>query len=257
MSCCDFGSNGASAPPSGPVPPADFAESFIYYEVDFAAQPTNAFTDGVETIDGLGYTVVQTALAGAAWGVVNGQGIQIANPAAARTWTLASPTTAPYFYLRQSDIPDYDPEYPLIVDLHLTGQAYPNGNDALRVGQWQIAASPYAASTARARIMERGNFGGTSTIRVFDGTIVTTSPETFAPDLISMRFDPSGVMQTAYGTWAGDFVSSMPLLSSLSFTTANTNLNPLNDPLARLTFIAINSAAGMAVTIRNMRLRRG
>jgi hypothetical protein len=64
-------------------------------------------------------------------------------------------------------------------------------------------------------------------------------------------------MQTFYGTWAGDFDSSMPFLSALGFTTATANLAPLNDVLARLTFIFINSAAGMTTGIANMRLRRG
>lgn len=228
-----------------------------YEDTDWSALATNVFTDGTETINSINHTVVQSSLAGASWGMVNGSGFVWAPGTSARTWTLSSLTTAPYFYRALSTVPNVDYSRPFVIDVHLTGQVYENGNDAVRVGLWEPAASPYAASTARARIIDRGNFGGTSTIRTFDGTSAATSPETFAPDCIRLVIYPDGQCANYYGTWSGGWPAQW-----LPANRLNTVAGILNSfsPSARITFVFINAADASVTTtatIANVRYSKG
>lgn len=233
-------------------------DASVYEDTAWSAQATNAFSDGTEVINGINHTVVQSSLAGASWGIVNGQGFVWTIPNnLARSWTLGSLTTAPYFYRALSTVPGIDMMAPLIIDMHLTGQVYENGNDAVRVGLWELAATPYAASSARARIIDRGNFGGTSTIRTFDGTTVATSPETFAPDCIRTIIRPRGEMSNFYGTWAGGWPSTWNTANRLD--TAHNVLNSFSSS-ARIVFVFINSADSSpttTATIADVRYSRG
>lgn len=254
-----FASGVAAADHVHTLPSSIIRAAGVYHESDWSALATNAFTDGTEVVGGLSYTVVQSALAGTSWGIVNGQGFVWSIPNnLARTWALASLTTAPYFYIPISGLTTVDMQRPLIVDLHLGSSTFENGNDAVRVGLWEPAATPYAASTARARILDRGNFGpGTSTVRSFDGTTPTTSAEAFAPNSVSIRVEPSGSSFLSYGTWSGDWPAQWS--PAIQTTTVLGSTNSWS-PAARIVFIFINAADATPTTtaaIANVRYRAG
>lgn len=268
MTCCDFESNGqgpvgpagpagpaGAVGPAGPSTPEALADARVYYDWDFEAEPSQALTDGVHVIDGIPWTKVQSALQGTNAQTL-GSGITYTAPAAARTWSFASLTTAPYMYTTLADLPLVDMRMPLIVEAVLGAQSYPFGNDAIRFGFWTLAGVPYAASTQRGRIVDRGNFGATSTVRVFDGATPTTSPEAFAPDVVGIRQEPiAGFAGTEYGTWVGPNFPRMNM--GVQLQTAMGNVNPGFSLATRLVIVWISQGNGMAVNLRRMRLLQG
>lgn len=234
------------------------ADSNTLYEVDFSSLATNAFTDGTEVIDGLSWTVANSAGAGASWGIVATEGLKWAAPtSSAQTWTVAAPN-APYLYLPVSSIPNWQGGGSLVVDLYLSAMTFENGNDAVRVGLWDVIGSPAAGSTTnRARIADRGNHGGLQTIRTFDGSTVTANADTWNVNAISFRLEADCSMIIGVGTYSGGW-PTFNYIQRLN-TSLATDEHVLANT-ARLALIFINASDASptsAVTIARMRVRRG
>lgn len=228
------------------------------YDVDFSSLATNAFTDGTEVIDGLSWTVAGSAGAGTQWGITNTAGLRWSAPTSAATsWTIAAPTS-PHLYLPVSSLPNFQGGHPLIIDLYLSASTFENGNDAVRVGLWDVIGSPAAgSSTNRFRGGDRGNAGGTQTVRTFDGTTATANVDTWAVNAISCRIEFDNSMSIGVGTYSGGW----PQFNHVQrFATTLTTDETVNASTARLVLAFINASDASpttAVTIARMRVRRG
>lgn len=266
MTCCEATSNGQSRDGGDPTP-ADLLASQIYADIDITQVSSGPFGDGVHVLDGVEFTAVQTALAGSIARVA-GRGIAWTAAAAARTWSLASLTTAPYFYTTLEQIEAdrdvaIDYQKPIQVEMLLGSQLYTNGNDAVRLGLWSLAGSapagnPYITSAARLRMVDVGSFGGTSTVRYFDGTTPFTATE--APiavqDIGGIRVAPEGTAQTYRGQWSGEW--PMRFQNMIRTNTAMGTVDPPLTPTTRIVIPFINSAgSGATSDVMRIRVRQG
>jgi hypothetical protein len=177
-----------------------------YLDIDVTAEPTTALANGALSIGGIPFTVDDATLAGAGSGLVNGTGLSLRAPTnSSNTWTLAS-QAAPHLYTDVTNIPGFVPGiHTLIIDMHLgAASVFENGNDAVRMGFWALINTPLTGAAARARIADRGNSGGTQTLRTFDGTSVgSTAVDVSAFNSYSVIIPPAGDMIMGVGTYSG------------------------------------------------------
>jgi hypothetical protein len=171
---------------------------------DLAALATNAFTDGTEDVGTLGnVTVVNTAAAGANWGLVNGTGLRMSGSSG--TFSNSTQTGA-HFYTTIAALAalGYVPGRPLFIDLVVTAGSFTNGNDRILFGLWGPAGAPASTSSSRIRTGFRGNNGGTQTFGTVADASVTAFPDATSPLAISVRLDPcTAAITTGHGTYSG------------------------------------------------------
>lgn len=226
-----------------------------FLDQDLTALATNAFTDGSEVVGALTVTVVNTAAAGANWGVVNGTGLRMSGSSGVFSSTTQ---TGAYFYAALSAFQalGYVPGKILFIDLIVTAGTFTNGNDRMVFGLWGPAGAPAASSSSRTRMAFRGNNGGTQTLGTSFDTTQTAFPDATSPTALSVRIDPcTGGATVGYGTASGN---NFP--SSFDYVTGNNGpqtagSNQLASLSTRLTF-AINWINTASIDIARWRFRQ-
>lgn len=231
--------------------------SRTFADIDLTALATLALTDGDFPIGPLTFTAALSSRAGAGSGIVNGSGLRFTSPTSqANTWTAAS-QNAPYLYLASSSIPGFRPgEDTIAIDMHLGNQIYENGNDCVRMGLWALADTPFTGAAARARIADKGNHGGTSTLRTFDGsTAGSTAVDLSAFDSYSVIIPPAGDMILGVGNYSGGW-PSFAYFWRFSTTLATSSVLAAGTRLL-ITFINASDASPTStVDIAHLRLRK-
>lgn len=227
-----------------------------FLDQDLTALSTNAFTDGTEVVGALSFTVVNTAAAGANWGVVNGTGLRMSAASGIFNSTTQS---GPYFYITLANLAaaGYQPGRILYLDLAISNGTFTGGNDRFVAGLWGPAGAPQSTSTSRTRVGFRGNNGGaTQTIgSQVNAAAVNANPDAVTPSALFIRLDPAeGLVTTGHGTYSGG-AFSVPdyTVASQSFTNG---IDQMLSTSVRLVF-ALNFNTACAIDISRWRLRQG
>lgn len=224
-------------------------------EEDLSALATNAFTDGTEAVGELGnVTVVNTAAAGANWGLVNGTGLRMSGSSG--TFSNSTQTGA-HFYTTISALAalGYVPGRILYIDLVVTAGSFTNGNDRILFGLWGPAAAPASTSVSRIRTGFRGNNGGTQTFGTVADASVTAFSDATSPLAISVRIDPcSAAITTGHGTYSGGWPTFDYVVGNNGPQTAGVNQHA---SLSTRIVFAVNWINTCAWDISRWRFRQG
>lgn len=264
MSCCPEALNDGRTPGSGPASIPGAAGYELAARVLFDAA-TQALADGAQVIDGVTFTVVNSASA-ATWQTTLGTGLQFRAAAVSTQWvTAGGGQSAAALRVRWRDlVDDYDPTRRYLVQVLLDASDANAASERVAVGVIREAGVPTGANRAIS-----GAFHGHNGTAVMAGTIASNSAGTGSVDYAAVPCElswsaspssPSGAVGHYAPQAAGDWAPQSDL-RTLTWTQATgtpgaITADAFTDPDAEvfLAFPTGNVTGTFNATVRELRV---
>lgn len=229
-----------------PLAIQDIADD-ILVDIDFASLPTNTFTDGLENIDGVNWTVANTAATNT-FEIQNGVGLRFNANTTNTVYDATSRTAANLSVPILSLIAGFDPLRTYVIDVFLSSVTLgASGN--------RVEAGFLLDTGGTDRLIAGGRRNTAGNQQVFSQTDGTVNGDASTDDAFVVRCDNRGV-STFSGTYAGDFPTYIHGGGSLAVP--NSFNGPLDPTQGQVVLAWPTGEAGgaMDITIERLRIRR-